>query len=59
LGLSDALWICGNRNHLRENGLEIVEEIAGISARLIVNIASLKLRKTEIETYYRIKWNSI
>ena len=34
---------------LRENGLEVVERIAEVSARLIVNSASLKLRKREIE----------
>lgn len=34
---------------LRENGLEVVERIADVSARLIVNAASLKLRKKEIE----------
>ena len=35
---------------LRENGLEVVETITQISARLIANTASLKLRKAEIET---------
>lgn len=34
---------------LKENGLEVVENIADISARLIVNPASLKLKKREIE----------
>lgn len=34
---------------LRENGLEVVESIAQVSARLIVNTASMKLRKQEIE----------
>ena len=34
---------------LKENGLEVVETICDISARLIVNTASLKLRKAEIE----------
>ena len=34
---------------LRENGLEVVEPIVQVSARLIVNAASLKLRKKEIE----------
>ncbi|MBS5371480.1 MAG: ATP phosphoribosyltransferase, partial [Coprobacillus cateniformis] len=34
---------------LRENGLEVKEDICNISARLIVNIASMKLRKKEIE----------
>lgn len=35
---------------LRENGLEVVEDIVPISARLIVNTVSLKLRQKEIET---------
>jgi ATP phosphoribosyltransferase regulatory subunit/ATP phosphoribosyltransferase len=34
---------------LRENGLEVIEEIRGVSARLIVNIASMKMKKTEID----------
>ena len=35
---------------LKENGLEVVEEVMPISARLIANTAALKLRKAEIET---------
>lgn len=34
---------------LRENGLEVVEDVVPISARLIVNTVSLKLRQQEIE----------
>lgn len=34
---------------LKENGLEIIEVIRNISARLIVNVASMKLKKEEIE----------
>ena len=34
---------------LKENGLEVIEDIAPISARLIVNTVSLKLRQREIE----------
>ena len=34
---------------LRENGLVVAEEICQVSARLIVNIASMKLRKAEID----------
>jgi len=34
---------------LRENGLEVIEEIMPISARVIVNKASMKLRQAEIE----------
>ena len=36
---------------LRENGLCPIEDVAKISARLIVNTASLKLRKKEIEAF--------
>lgn len=50
LGLADAIVdIVETGATLRENGLEVVEDIAEISARLIVNTASLKLRKQEIE----------
>ena len=34
---------------LRENGLEPIETVAQVSARLIANTASLKMRKQEIE----------
>jgi ATP phosphoribosyltransferase len=34
---------------LKENGLEVYEDIAPISARMIVNTVSLKLRQNEIE----------
>ena len=34
---------------LKENGLTVVEDILPISARLIVNMACMKLRKQEIE----------
>ena len=37
--------------NLRENGLVVAEYITDVSARLIVNIASLKLRKAEIEPF--------
>ena len=50
LGLSDAIVdIVDTGTTLKENGLEVVETICDISARLIVNTASLKLRKAEIE----------
>lgn len=52
LGLSDAIVdIVQTGLTLRENGLEVVEDLADISARLIVNIASLKLRKSEIDPF--------
>ena len=50
LGLSDAIVdIVETGTTLKENGLEVVETICDISARLIVNTASLKLRKAAIE----------
>ena len=36
---------------LKENGLEVIEDIAPISARLIVNMVSMKLRQQEIEDF--------
>ena len=38
---------------LRENGLEPIEDVARVSARLIVNTASMKLRKRQIEDLIR------
>lgn len=50
LGLADGIVdIVETGATLRENGLEVVEPIVQVSARLIVNAASLKLRKQEIE----------
>lgn len=51
LGLADAIVdIVETGSTLKENGLVIIEDnVAPISARLIANTASLKLRKTEIE----------
>lgn len=50
LGLSDAIVdIVETGSTLKENGLEVIETVCPISARLIVNTASLKLRKREIE----------
>ena len=41
---------------LKENGLEVIESVYDISARLIVNTVSLKMKKTEIEKFIgRIK----
>lgn len=50
IGLADAIVdIVETGTTLKENGLAVIEDIAPISARVIVNTASLKLRKTEIE----------
>ena len=52
LGLSDGIVdIVETGATLRENGLVVAEYLTEISARLIVNIASLKLRKAEIEPF--------
>ncbi len=52
LGLADGIVdIVETGSTLKENGLEIVEEITPISARVIVNMASMKLRKNEIEAF--------
>lgn len=49
LGLSDAIVdIVETGTTLKENGLVIKEEICDISARMIVNKASMKMRKDEI-----------
>ena len=52
LGLSDAIVdITETGATLRENGLHIVEHICDVSARLIVNVASMKMRSREIEEF--------
>lgn len=52
LGLSDAIIdIVETGTTLKENGLVVAEDVCDISARMIVNIASLKLRKSEIEPF--------
>ncbi|HDK7173851.1 TPA: ATP phosphoribosyltransferase [Clostridium botulinum] len=49
VGLSDAIVdIVETGNTLRENGLVVVEDICEISARMIVNKASMKTKKDEI-----------
>ena len=50
LNLSDAIVdIVETGSTLKENGLEVFEDIAPISARLIANNVSLKIRKKDIE----------
>lgn len=52
LGLADGIVdIVETGSTLKENGLEVVEDIFPISARVIVNMASMKLRKVEIEEF--------
>ena len=50
VGLSDGILdIVETGSTLKENGLEVIGDVVPVSARLIANIASLKLRKQEIE----------
>lgn len=52
LGLSDAIVdIVETGSTLKENGLEVIDEIIPVSALVIVNMASMKLRKNEIEDF--------
>lgn len=49
VGLSDVIVdIVETGNTLRENGLEVIEKIADISARFIVNRASLKTKEEQV-----------
>lgn len=49
LGLSDAIVdIVETGTTLKENGLVIIEDICDISARMIVNTTSMKMKKDEI-----------
>ena len=51
LGLADGIVdIVETGTTLKENGLEVVEDVAKVSARLIVNTVSMKLRQNEIES---------
>ncbi|MDE7226047.1 MAG: ATP phosphoribosyltransferase, partial [Ruminococcus sp.] len=55
LGLADGIVdIVETGTTLRENGLEVIEDVAPISARLIVNTVSLKMRQAEIEKLTRL-----
>lgn len=52
LNLADAIVdIVETGSTLRENGLEIYSDIANISTRMIVNLASAKLKKSEVEAF--------
>ncbi len=52
LGLADAIVdIVETGSTLKENGLVVIEDIMPISARAIVNVASLKTRKSEIRQF--------
>jgi ATP phosphoribosyltransferase len=50
VGLSDAIVdLVSSGNTLKANHLKAVEEISAISARLVVNQASLKLKRETIQ----------
>ena len=52
VGLSEVIVdIVETGSTLRENGLEPIEDVAQVSARLIVNTASMKLYKNEITDF--------
>ena len=52
LGLADAIVdIVETGATLRANGLVPIEDICRISARLIVNVASMKIRKTAVQEF--------
>jgi ATP phosphoribosyltransferase len=54
LGLADAIVdIVETGSTLRANGLEVYEDIADVSARLIFNMASIKLKKSETDIFVR------
>jgi len=60
LGLSDAILdIVETGNTLKENGLVILEEVCDISARVVVNIASMKLKREEILNIISMLQNSV
>ena len=51
LGLVDVIVdLVETGNTLRENGLVAIEDVMQVSARLIVNVVSMKLKKDEINT---------
>ena len=54
LGLSDVIVdIVETGTTLKENNLEVKEEIVPISARLIANKSSFKFKNEQIETLYK------
>lgn len=53
LGLADAIVdIVETGATLRENGLEVYEDVAYISARCIANSASIKLKNKELNSFF-------
>ena len=39
---------------LKENGLEVIEDVCPVSARLIVNMVSMKMRQKEIQDFVKL-----
>jgi ATP phosphoribosyltransferase len=57
LGLSDAIFdIAETGGTLRDNGLVVLDRVTELSARLIVNIASMKLNQKEIRRLVERLW---
>lgn len=55
VGLADGIVdIVETGTTLRENGLEVYEEVAPVSARLIVNTVSIKLKQERIQEIVRL-----
>ena len=60
LGLADGIVdIVETGTTLKENGLEVYEDVAQISARLIVNTVSMKLKKDSIDSLVRLIENKL
>lgn len=52
LGLSDAIVdIVETGATLKENGLEVIRDVANVTTRLIANTSEIKLKKDEIDTF--------
>ena len=60
LDLADAIVdIVETGTTLKENGLQVIRDVSPISARMICNIASLKLRQQEIEGFTQALENAL
>ena len=59
LGLADAIVdIVETGATLKENGLEVYEDIVPVSARCIVNAVSVKLKNAEINAFLNLLENA-
>ena len=60
LGMTDVIVdIVETGTTLKENGLEVIEDIVPVSARLIVNMVSMKLRQEEIQNFINLVENNL